>query len=196
MSIDISQVLGWGVLLAAGHGRRAGGPKALKRVNGELWWRTQALAMTGSVDHVVVVLHRLAWPDADDAPSNVTALVGDPDATQLASLQAALALVPAGLAALVLPVDCPWPGAAVATALLRAVRSDWLAVRPLVQTESQNRRGHPILLLPLGIQQVAALDSRCDRLDHWLASRGQAVGEVSVDSLAVLANCNYDGHSQ
>lgn len=184
------------MLLAAGHGRRAGGPKALKIVNGALWWRTQAQAMTGSTNHVIAVVHPLAWPDAGNSPPRVTALAGDPDATQLRSLQAALALLPAGVPALVLPVDCPWPGPAVATALLRAVRSDWLAVRPLVQTESQNRSGHPILLLPRGIAQVAALDSRIDRLDHWLAAQGPAIGDVIVDSLAVLANCNYDGHSQ
>ncbi|MBM4342152.1 MAG: nucleotidyltransferase family protein [Deltaproteobacteria bacterium] len=182
-----------GVLLAAGQGRRAGGPKALKTVDGQPWWRVQASAMVAELGCVVAVLHPDAWPEADGPLLGCIAVTGNPEAPQLASLQLGLALLPIG-AALVLPIDCPWPGPAVAAALADlSAQTDALAVVPAVESHGQLRRGHPVWLSGPAVAAVLALDPATDRLDHWLAAQGDQVATVDVGEPAVLANFNADG---
>ncbi len=190
------------VLLAAGHGRRAGGPKALKRTPaGELWWLAQAKRIAGDVQWVVAVLHPHCFPLPDHVVPGLTACRGDADATLLHSLQTGLLalgpLAPQAQAVLALPVDCPWPGRAVADALWRTARRSphFDAVRPQVLVGSIWRRGHPILITQQGVADVVRLDPDRDRMDHWLASSEHAVSDVAVADLAILANFNGDGMS-
>ena len=190
------------ILLAGGHGRRAGGPKALKRIDGSLLWRVQAHAL-GAVGcaPVVAVLHPEAWTLAD-APMDVEsplALPADPNALPFASLLQALAALPPGHAAFVLPVDCPCPTRATfcvlrAAALDRDLRGQpWDAVRPL----HDGRGGHPVLLAPMFARVLATLDPTTARLDVELAT-ARAAGllvEVAVQDAGVRANFNRDGVS-
>lgn len=181
-----------GVLLAAGHGRRAGGPKALKVLDGRPLWRVQASAMVAEFGCVVAVLHPDAWPDADASLLGCIPVVGNPDATQLASLQRGLAELSRG-AALVLPIDCPWPGSEVLAAIETAAdRSGALAVVPTVDLDGQPRRGHPVWLSAAAVAQVLALDPTTDRLDHWLTGHSEQTLLVDVANPAILANYNAD----
>lgn len=195
-----------GLLLGGGHGRRAGGPKALKQLDDVPLWRHQArrLRAAGCTD-VVAVLHPDAFPAALDAPeAGVVAVRSDPDAAAFASLQRGLAAVPGDRSALVLPVDCPCPPRAVAVALvaaglaarLRATR--WLAARPVVRTAADlpPRAGHPVLLAPAFCAQLAVANPETARLDHLLAALAAAERlDVEVATDAILANFNRDGLS-
>ncbi len=181
-----------GVLLAGGHGRRAGGPKALKVVGGRPLWRAQAGAMVSDLGCVVAVLHPGAWPDADAPLLGCIPVASDPDATQLASLQRGLAEVATG-AALVLPIDCPWPGTAVVAALATAAEATGvLAAVPTVTLDGQVRRGHPVWLAAAAVGQLLTLDPQLNRLDHWLAGMPERVALVDVGDPAILANFNRD----
>lgn len=184
-----------GVVLGGGHGRRAGGPKAVKIVGGRPWWRLQVEALAVVARPVVAVLHQDAWTTLEPPTDQDLALRSDPDAAMLASLQQAIAVLPDDTQALVLPVDCPFAGDLVVTALRAAThqRPDWLAARPVVFTPDGVRGGHPLLLSEAGLRAVAALNPHTDRLDHWLHGLGAARIDVPLADTAVLANFNLDG---
>lgn len=192
------------VLLGGGHGRRAGGPKALRLVEGELAWRRQARLMRAwGCREVVAVLHPDAFADGPPPPlacGGVRAVRADPDAPMFASLQEGLrALRAPGAAApdwiLQLPVDCPWPGDAVADALL--AKAAGLppddrrvgAIRP--QHAPSGRHGHPLLLRTAASAELTWMDARFARLDRWLETmREGGVLSVPVQTEAILANHN------
>jgi len=188
------------VLLAGGRGRRAGGPKAFKRVGGELAWRRQArLLRAAGADRVAVVVHpdRPAEDVALPVPEGVVLVVSTPEAEMFASLRAglrALAGSAAGGAApglFVLPVDCPLAGRAVTDAMLQRARAAgrWQVIRPAYR----GRRGHPIILAPALCAAIAGGDDD-GRLDHLIATLpADARVDVEVDDAAVLANHNRDG---
>ncbi len=179
------------VLLAAGHGRRAGGPKALIAVEGQPLWLRQAQRLRGvGLPQVIAVLH----PDVAlrDAPG-LRALHGDPDATPLHSLQRALAATPGPV--LLLPVDCPAPARGVVVRLLAAAARDPLvqAARPVVQDADGVRGGHPLWLAAGTCQQLRALDAQRGRLDVFLRGLGAGYVDVPVADRSVLGNFNRDG---
>ncbi len=179
------------VLLAAGHGRRAGGPKALIAVDGQPLWQRQVqrLRLVGLTRAIAVLppSARLA------AAPPLRICHGDPDGTPLHSLQRALALTPGPV--LLLPVDCPAPARGVVVRLLAAGVRDpkLLAVRPIVATPTGPRGGHPLWLAAATCQQLLALDANAQRLDRFLHTLGAAYGSVAVADSAVLGNFNQDG---
>lgn len=181
------------ILLAAGHGRRAGGPKALVPVDGQPLWRRQVQRLHAiGIQQVVAVLHP-SVPLAAEPP--LILLHGDADATPLDSLQRGLALSHGPM--LVLPVDCPAPSRAVVVQLLAtALRTpDARAVRPVVQTEAGPRGGHPLWMSAVTCQQIARLDPAQHRLDTFLHTLGSAYRDVPVADARVLGNFNVDGVS-
>ena len=195
-----------GLLLGGGHGRRAGGPKALKLLEGEPLWRHQARrTQAAGCAQVVAVLHPDAFPAATDQPEpGVLAIESDPDAAPFASLQRALAAIAADRAVLLLPVDCPCPPRAVAVALLAATlearlrATPWSAARPVVRCvpDLPPRAGHPVLLSPAFRTQLSDANPETARLDHLLASLAAPCRlDVEVRSTAILANFNRDGLS-
>ena len=189
------------VLLAAGQGRRAGGPKALKLTgDGTVWWLAQARRIAQDIDTVVPVLHPHAWPLPAGVAPEIVPCRGDPDATLLRSLQLGLAaLQQSGRVdhvVLVLPVDCPWPGPQVFGKLWSAICNSgarWDAVIAAVQTDRGLQRGHPVLLMPRVTAAIMQLNPQVDRIDHWLAAPDRVIGLVDVGDLAILANHNLDG---
>ena len=202
------------LLLAAGRGRRAGGPKAIKIRDGEVLWRWQVdQLLAQGCDAVAAVLHPVAWlepPDADKNahgldPRTVAAVPGSPGAPQFASLQRALGALPGrahGLPVLVLPIDCPCPPRRVSVALLattleaRLRRQDWHAARPCIAaTPGQPRAlGHPVLLAPDWLAELRAADPEATRLDRLLAALPpEQVCDVQVYDDGVLANFNRNG---
>ncbi len=185
-----------GLLVAGGHGRRAGGPKALKPMQGELLWRWQVQRMRrAGCAHVAAVLHPTALPAEDLA--HVSALRADADAPMFASVQLglrALQTMTPTAAVLLLPVDCPMPNPAVAHALWAAAEASpspqWAVVRP----RYGGRHGHPLLLAPRCVARLLEEAPASGRLDRLLQAlpEGQAL-TVDVDSADVLANFNVDG---
>ncbi len=183
-----------GVLLAAGHGRRAGGPKALISVDGLPLWQRQVQRLQAiGVAQVVVVLH----PQALLPPSpTFVPQFGDPDATPLHSLQRALTATTGPV--VVLPVDCPAPSRGVVVRLLAAAAIDprALAVRPIVQGPTGPRGGHPLWLAAATCQALTAVDAQQHRLDTFLHTMGDRYVDVCVADPAVLGNFNLDGVSR
>lgn len=184
-----------GLLIAGGHGRRAGGPKALIALQDRLLWRVQVeRLLAAGCRSVVAVLHPLALPA--EAPTGVTLARADPDAPMFVSVQAGLRAL-AGVEpapTLVLPVDCPMPGASVSAALLTAAQDaepgGWRVIRP----RYEGRHGHPLLLAQEFTAALLTKDGSRYRLDRLIAGlpRGQALS-IDVADAAILANFNRDG---
>ena len=191
-----------GLLLAAGAGRRMGGPKALVELDGEpLVARGLGALRDGGLDPRVVVL----GADADDAR---TAVAGaDPEATVVvardwadgmgASLRAGLAALgvgdatgPAVDAVLVLLVDTPGIGPAALARVAAAATRDGL-----VRGSYDGRPGHPVLLGAAHLTGVAAAAHDDVGARGYLAGRDDVrpveVGDVAtrddVDTPADLA---------
>jgi nicotine blue oxidoreductase len=135
-----------GLLLAAGAGRRFGGPKAL--VEGWVADRCAALA-AGGCDPLLVVLGASAVQAREYVPAGAVVVVAaDWDEGMGASLRAGLAAAAEGHplpdAVLVALVDTPGLTGAAVTRLLRGAGpapSDALA-----QATYEGRPGHPVLI--------------------------------------------------
>jgi len=133
------------VVLAAGRGRRAGGPKALLRVGAATFLeRAVSLMARPGIDPVIVVLgHEAARVRAASAlPADALVVVNDaPEDGMLASVIAGLdAAEAAGADAILLhPVDHPLVGAATVQRVADALRAGALIAVP----SHGGRRGHP-----------------------------------------------------
>ncbi len=189
------------VLLAGGHGKRAGGPKALKTIDNQRLWRWQVRQMfAAGASQVVAILHPDCWPEAQRSHNHaqLTVIASDPDATQFASLQQALQILQ-NQDVFVLPVDCPLPPVEVVHALqfahLDAVaraRSTQAFV-PTTAIGSALRMGHPVILMAEFCAHLVQLPAESARLDVELRNLGQRRAEVPVAHAAILANFNADG---
>ncbi|MEP7090944.1 MAG: nucleotidyltransferase family protein [Nocardioidaceae bacterium] len=141
-----------GVLLAAGAGRRMGGPKALLRDPDGVPFLTRAvdLLLEGGCAEVLVVLGAAAAQARallDEAGRPVEVVVADDwDEGMGASLRTGLgALVGSGTdAALVTLVDLPDVGVDVLRRVLATAAG--AGARALVRTTYDGRPGHPVLL--------------------------------------------------
>jgi CTP:molybdopterin cytidylyltransferase MocA len=147
-----------GVLLAAGLGRRAGGPKAL------LEWRSQSFHhralrsfQQAAIETVVVVVNREvdeALPPAEPGERRVVNVDPDQAAGMFASVRLgvaeALRLGSSGV--LLLPVDHPL----VTPADLRVLARRLEEGAAIVVATHQGHRGHPIGLSRAVMQEVVA----------------------------------------
>lgn len=170
------------LLLAAGRGRRAGGPKAWRTYGGKTLLEAQLEffgALVGPAGLSVAIQED--WRSRCDGSSPETVWVAaDPDASPLDSLQRLIAASPA-VRSFVLHVDMPIFERAVYESL-RAAPGD------VVVPTFGGRRGHPVLLSPQAQKEVCGLDPAKDRLDEWLRRRGAV--EVSVATAAIHRNLN------
>lgn len=158
-----------GLVLAAGAGRRMGGPKALVRgPNGVPWVRTRAETLAaGGCDRVLVALGaqaamaRAALPD-DVGTVVVTGWEGGMGVSLSAGLAACGAIRPAVHAVLVALVDTPGLTAEAVSRVVRAaVTGEVPLSNALVQAAYDGAPGHPVLL----------------GRDHWDGVRTVAVGD-------------------
>jgi molybdopterin-guanine dinucleotide biosynthesis protein A len=188
---------GWVLLLGGGQGRRAGGPKALKLLDGRPWWRWQAERVAGDGLRPLAVLHPDAW-QSPEPPQPGEAAISDPSEPAFLSLKRGIVRVPFGVPLWVLPIDCPWPGKTVLTQLQAPLASGaWLAVVPqAVDPDGRLRGGHPLGLSPLAVEQLRAIPWEIaveTRLDHWLRAHSDQTLRLTVQDPAVLANHNLNG---
>ena len=129
-----------GIVLAAGAGSRAGGPKALsRRPDGTSWIAASCAAlMAGGCARVIVVLGAAAGLARDLVPESAEIVVADDWGNGMsASLRAGLAAA-SGDAVLVTLVDLPTLPAAVVERVL--------ATGGLAQAVFGGRPGHPVLI--------------------------------------------------
>lgn len=148
------------LVLAAGHSRRMGTPKAYLHLAGQtLAERLCATCAQGGAHTIVVVagasdaadptlasvalLAPLVQARLDPAAARLRFTVGCPEGTPLDSLRCGLRLVPQGQNVLLWPIDYPFADSALVRALVLALgeRRDQVAI-PL----AAGRRGHPVLL--------------------------------------------------
>lgn len=154
-AVESSAVVG--IVLAAGAGRRMGGPKALLRLEGEpLVARAVRTALLGGCGRVVAVLGSSAdsaRPIAEAAGAHVvvnTLWREGMGASLRAGLATAARVVPEAKAALVMLVDQPYITSAAVSAVLGARQNPDDAAdldeSILAAAAYDGRRGHPVLL--------------------------------------------------
>ena len=191
------------LLLAGGHGRRAGGPKAGKiRAGLPLWrWQVARLQALGC-EPVAAVVHPGVLAGETNAVSAAIELASDPDAPPFASLQQGLRALP-DRDVLLLPIDCPCPPRAVQVLLCAEVLAarlrdqPWAVVRPRVLVQGEPRHGHPVLLSAAFCAELLALSGPEARLDQRIRDLPPGMRrDVEVHDAAVLANFNADGFSE
>lgn len=135
-----------GVVLAAGRSERMGRPKALLVRNGRtlVSLATATLRAGGCADVTIVV--SAAFPEVRAAAGSCGRVVvapDDPGAEPIDSIRLAAAATPDARGLLILPVDCPFVGAAtVAAVIARFAAGDTPAVVPVHGGEP----GHPVLI--------------------------------------------------
>lgn len=141
------------VILAAGLGRRFGGPKAGARLHGQtLLAHVVALAQIAGLKPVIAVVPNSA-PNSMDVPDGVVAVVNPkPERGLSSSLQLGIGAVPPGMAALVLLVDQPTLATKTIAAVLNA-----RGLGPILAAESGGRLAPPVLLEPEAFPVVATL---------------------------------------
>lgn len=172
------------VVLAAGAGKRMGGPKALMPVWDQPWWRVQR-------DRLSAMNLTQVWAVNDHVEE---AMDLNPDApgrrVLVDATEPMFASVAAGLRDLrekklrgvfVLPIDVPAPSPAVWEALARSTRCS----APLFD----NRKGHPVYLPTTWIEAnvIPALHDAESRLDHLI---GDSLELVEVSDPDVVCNLN------
>jgi molybdenum cofactor cytidylyltransferase len=170
------------LLLAAGRGRRAGGPKAWRPYEGKTLLEAHLDFFRGLLGEAAVsVAIQPEWRARAAALAPAALWVdADPDAAPLDSLQRLIAASPAA-PSFVLHADMPVFDRAVYAAL------DAAGAEAAVPVHG-GRRGHPVRLAPAALAELARLDPKTGRLDAYL--RGRAVAEVPVDSDAIHLNLN------
>lgn len=165
-----------GLVLAAGAGRRFGGPKALAEVDGErLVDRSVRLLRTGGC-HPVVVVSGAVHLEVGSAT-----VVHNPqwDSGMGSSLRVGLAAQPEdATAAVVVLVDTPWL-AAEAVRRLAAAHADGT---DLAVATYEGRRGHPVLLGRAHWTGITAVASGDIGAKAYLAGRPDVV-EVDCTGL-------------
>ena len=183
------------VVLAAGHSRRMGVPKALAEFRGEGLLRSHLDQMRrrGAARCIVVIGDegdriRAAHDDREVVWVVNPAPRRGPFSSLVLAVTVGRRLGGAGAAYLVTPVDVPPASQAVMTALARAVADGASAAIPLYG----DRGGHPVWLAEDGMRRVMSASGAPARLrlDHVMASWGSAVRRVHVSDAAVLRNLN------
>lgn len=170
------------LLLAAGRGRRAGGPKAWRDFAGKplLQEHLEFFGRRLGPESVSASI-QAEWGERCRALSpSTTWVAADPDAAPLDSLQKLIAASPM-TRSFILHVDMPVFDFGVYEEL-------WAADGDAVVPVFDGRRGHPVLLSPQALDGVATLNAAKDRLDAWLRTRH--VREVPVTTDIIFRNHN------
>ncbi len=168
-------------LLAAGQGKRAGGPKAWGAYAGKTLLEAQLgfLATVTEPENIDIAIQGEWLERCRVLSPRVNWVAADPLGTPLASLQGLLKATPRARS-FVIHVDMPAFDLRVWRALAAAA-GDAVPVY-------EGRRGHPVLLNAETLDEVSRLNPVTDRLDAFL--RGRSVDEVAVNTDVIFANLN------
>lgn len=172
-------------LLAAGEGRRAGGPKAWRLCEGgPALGRQVDFLLTRFKPRSVAVSIQESWRDRCLAIHPDVCWVGvDPRQTPLGALQALISACPMRSSAFLHHVDMPvWEPELFELLDRAADNAD--AVIPVYA----GRKGHPVLLSQALGPHILSLDPKTQRLDHWL--RRRQTRAVDMPFSCVLENQN------
>ncbi|MBP7125198.1 nucleotidyltransferase family protein [Myxococcota bacterium] len=184
------------VILAAGEGRRAGGPKAFRTfadpVSGlpeSFLSRVASVALAGGAWPVVAVVRPPDRFRAEAVAPPGLALVVNPDPSRgmLSSLGCGVdAIPPEAPGLLVFPVDHPEVLPGTVAALIEALRHDeghpWRPCR-------EGRCGHPVAL-PLAVARELPREDLPGGLAAWVRSRGLKWRDLPVPDPGILRNRN------
>lgn len=137
------------VILAAGLGRRFGGPKAGAHLHGRtLLAHVADIARKAGIDPVIAVIS-----GSTEVPAAVVAVANpNPERGLSSSLQLGIGAVSPGYAALVLLVDQPTLASESIAAVLGA-----RGARPILAAEAGGRLAPPVLIEPEAFPVVATL---------------------------------------
>ncbi|MEK7388767.1 MAG: nucleotidyltransferase family protein [Elusimicrobiota bacterium] len=173
-------------LLAAGRGRRAGGPKAWREHEGQSLLARQVGFLTGLLPAAsVAVSVQDEWLErCRSLHPDVRWVAVDGDGSPLRSLQALLVEAPVSGWVFLHHVDMPVWNARLFHALHQQAEKDFDAVRP----RFRGKGGHPLLISGTCAREIAGLDGESDRLDYWL--KGKTVREPELDFPEILENWN------
>jgi CTP:molybdopterin cytidylyltransferase MocA len=171
-------------LLAAGRGRRAGGPKAWRDCEGRPLLERQ-LEFLGTIlplESVAVSIQE-GWLERCRALAPRVAWTPvDPEAPALAAVLALARALPLARWTFLYHVDMRvWEPEVFSLLAQAAASQEAEALAPL----EGGRRGHPVLLSPRLESGLLALDPGRDRLDLWLRSR-------RVEAVPVPHPCIHD----
>ena len=169
-------------LLAAGRGRRAGGPKAWAVHEGKTLLERQVGFLLSRVPAVAVSVQAEWLERCRSINPDVRWVPVDPDLPPLASLLELMKVLPLSGWASLHHVDMPVWEPGLFDALESAAGEE--AVIPVYE----GKGGHPVLLSSSLAGPLAALDPAKDRLDLWLKTR--KVLPVHVPFACARANWN------
>ncbi|HOU53279.1 MAG TPA: NTP transferase domain-containing protein [Myxococcota bacterium] len=182
-------------ILAAGAGRRAGGPKAFRILPmvpdrpAAYLTRVAEVALAGGATPVVAVVRPWDQEQAETlVPADVRLVPNPaPERGMLSSLRCAVdALQEAADGLLVFPVDHPEVRPGTVAALIEAFQCDpgslW---RPCLE----GRPGHPAIL-PLAVARAVPSEDLAGGLAAWVRSRGLGWRDLPVPDPGILRNRN------
>jgi len=191
----VSEAIDHVIVLAAGRGTRAGGPKALIQVGGRPWWQVQAVRLARTRLPITWVVServraeigtagRLSMVTADEAAPMFASVIAGLSALQS---QAARGDHPKPRGVFILPVDVPAPEPQTFATLASGAADPCEGAIPCYQGKGQN--GHPLYLLwSLVEEALLGRDIRPDdRLDYLTEGLLNLVG---VPDPNVIANLN------
>ena len=158
-----------GIVLAAGGGRRFGGPKAVAEIDGErLVDRACRLLREGGCAPVVAVLGAavVPVPGADDVVVNPEWADGMGSSLRAGLAAGTLTAAPDVVAAVLVLADQPWLSASAVRAVARGATTSSLVMATYPSEDGQHgaERGHPVVL----------------GRDHWAGVRELARGDVGA----------------
>ncbi|MFO0860275.1 MAG: NTP transferase domain-containing protein [Phycisphaerales bacterium] len=166
------------VILAAGRGRRAGGPKALHPFAGRPWWQVQQARLDQlRIESIWVVSEAVKQAMA---PAPVTTCVVDPDAPMFVSVLKGVEAAGPRRDVFILPVDVP---ASTDNNLWRSLALSGQPAAPRFGEQS----GHPIFLPATWRRTHLAHVGPNDRLDDLI--RPSRI-EIPVSDPLVACNLN------
>ncbi len=186
--------LGQAYLLAAGMGRRAGGPKAWRDFKGKTLLARQIEFLRGLFPaQRIAVSIQPGWGERCRVlDPGVCWMEVDSRAPTLASVLALTKALPLNCWTFLYHVDMRvWEPELFHFMADRISAAEKDGIEALVPS-FHGVRGHPVLLSPVLKEGLAGLDPTRDRLDHWLASRRVAAVEVPFACI----RDNWNGRGQ